>query len=151
MHFLRTCLSGFVLLLSVSAVNVPRAELEVRSNVDTCKAILVALKASAFCSSFVPITDITSTVTSTTTTATTTTTSTAPCTGTTGMQKRLVSKTPLAPSSTPTPTMTTTLSTCTVRGLPVGLKSFACAIVTEACLDFVTPRTSTVGLGYLVA
>ncbi|GAB7324947.1 hypothetical protein MBLNU13_g08756t2 [Cladosporium sp. NU13] len=54
----------------VSAANIGRSEIEARDNVAACKAILIALKASQFCSSFVPIKDVTSTETKTGTTGT---------------------------------------------------------------------------------
>lgn len=53
----------FALLSTATAVTVPLGDLpEKRDNVAVCSAVLVALKASAFCSSFVPIVDSTSTV-----------------------------------------------------------------------------------------
>lgn len=70
MRFLRLVLNALALQsFSVSGAAVERAELETRNNVDICKAALIALKASAFCSSFVPITDVTVTPTATTVTA----------------------------------------------------------------------------------
>ena len=70
-----------------TAANVGRSEIEARDNVAACKAILVALKASQFCSSFVPIKDVTSTETKTTgTPGYTKVTVTAACT--TGHKKK---------------------------------------------------------------
>lgn len=64
-----------------TAANVGRSEIEARDNAAACKAILIALKASQVCSSFVPIKDVTSTETKITgTTGYTKVTVTAACT-----------------------------------------------------------------------
>lgn len=51
-----------ILATSASALNIPPSHLEARSDVDVVEAILSALKASAFCSSFASISEVTSTV-----------------------------------------------------------------------------------------
>ncbi|KIV83527.1 hypothetical protein PV11_05547 [Exophiala sideris] len=79
MHFVHALISVAVIVSYASASNIPRKNLEARSNVDTCKAILIVLKASAFCSSFVPIRDVTSTTTQTGNSASTQVTVTAAC------------------------------------------------------------------------
>lgn len=86
-----------------SAANIGRSQLEARDNVAVCKSVLVALKASAFCSSFVPIKDVTSTYTQTGTKSYTQTTVTGPCTYAYKKNKR-DSTTPAAPSTTPSTT-----------------------------------------------
>ncbi|GAB7324948.1 hypothetical protein MBLNU13_g08756t1 [Cladosporium sp. NU13] len=70
MHISSASLVAALAFLSplVSAANIGRSEIEARDNVAACKAILIALKASQFCSSFVPIKDVTSTETKTGTT-----------------------------------------------------------------------------------
>jgi hypothetical protein len=72
----------------ISAAYIGRLDIEARDNVAACKAILVALKASQFCSSFVPIKDVTSTETKTGPTSSTKVTFTAPCTPAHKKQKR---------------------------------------------------------------
>lgn len=154
-----------------AAANVGRAEIEARDNVAACKAILIALKASQFCSSFVPIKDVTSTETKTGTTGYTKVTVTAPCTVAYKKNKRgtvtvaLPSTTPAAPSTTPrapsttpaapstTPRASTTSSTtsraattttaskCTISGVQSQVASFGCSVIKEACTAFVKPKT----------
>lgn len=78
-------------------------DLAARGNVGACQAILVALKASKFCSSFVPITDKTTTVTHTASAVSTKVTVTAQCTNDAvqvSVKKRVApSTTPAAPST----------------------------------------------------
>ena len=139
-----------------AAANVGRAELEARDNVAACKAILIALKASQFCSSFVPIKDVTSTETKTGPTGYTKITVTAACTNPYKKEKRAPSTTPAAPSTTTpstTPGVTTTSSTtsrvyttttaskCTIKGVQPQVASFGCSVIKEACTAFVKPKT----------
>lgn len=131
-------------------------ELEARDNVAACKAILIALKASQFCSSFVPIKDVTSTETKTGPTGYTKVTVTAACTNPYKKEKRAPSTTPAAPSTTTpstTPGVTTTSSTtsrvyttttaskCTIKGVQPQVASFGCSVIKEACTAFVKPKT----------
>lgn len=160
-------------LVSASAINIPPAHLQARNDVSNAEAVLIALRASAFCSSFVPITDVTSTVTQTKTP--TPLTVTAACTN--AHKKRFfwgesakpsttsksattqavssttpkISTTPAAPSiSSKTSTSSvsikaaTTTSACAIKGAPPQLAIFACDIIDEACRAFVQPKTTTV-------
>lgn len=129
-----------------------RDVLEARGDIDVCKAILIALKASAFCSSFVPITDVT-----------TTETKTAACKN--GAMKRQLSNTPnllfttsrapstiiralstmpAAPSTTSKTATTSVAPKCAIQGLPSGVGAFACDVITNACRAFVKPKTQSV-------
>ena len=56
-------LPTLITLFFVSLIACVPHEIEARDDVSLCKAALIALKASAFCSSFVPIKDVTSTST----------------------------------------------------------------------------------------
>jgi hypothetical protein len=87
-----------------SAANIGRsdvAQIEARDNVAACKAVLVALKASAFCSSFVPIKDVTSTVTKSGPAGSTQVTVTAPCTNAVYFSKMKRTAPSTTPSTTP--------------------------------------------------
>lgn len=74
-----------------SAASIGRSQLEARDNLAVCKSLLVALKASAFCSSFVPIKDVASTYTKTGTPGYMQVTVTAPCTNAYKKDKRQLS------------------------------------------------------------
>jgi hypothetical protein len=143
-----------------AAANIGRSDIEARDNVAACKAILVALKASQFCSSFVPIKDVTSTETKTTgTTGYTKVTVTDPCTYGHAKHKRgsttpatTPSTTPAAPTTTSRVTITastttsrvyttTTASKCTIKGVQSQIASFGCQVIKEACTAFVKPKT----------
>lgn len=145
-----------------AAANVGRgAELEARDNVAACKAILVALKASQFCSSFVPIKDVTSTETKTGPTGYTKVTVTAACTNPYKKEKRAPSTTPAAPTTTPRVTTTssttsrvyttTTASKCTIKGVQSQVASFGCSVIKEACTAFVKPKTIKVSSSSLIS
>lgn len=135
-----------------SAANIGHSQLEARDNLAVIKSVLVALKASAFCSSFVPIKDVTSTYTKTGTPGYTQVTVTAPCTNAYKKDKRQISTTPAAPSTTSrvsttsskTTTAATTPSKCTIKGVPSPVATYGCSIITEACKAFVKPKTVTV-------
>ncbi|KAK0100149.1 hypothetical protein ONS95_008487 [Cadophora gregata] len=117
---------------SVNPQVAARDALEQRDAVQVCKAILIALKASAFCSSFVPIVK-----------STTTQTRTGP------QQFQTVTITP--DTATATATVTTGAApparranpTCSIRGLPVPIKAFACDVIKAACIAFVKPGRTT--------
>lgn len=109
--------------------------LEARDDVSNAKAVLVALKASAFCSSFVPIKDVTSTSTIKGPNGVTATTVCA------GAQKRA---TTAATSATTAAKATTTPVKCNVGRAE--LKGFACDVITKACVAYVKPNTVTVSL-----
>jgi hypothetical protein len=115
------------LFLLASASKIGRAELEPRDNVAVCKAVLVALKASVFCSSFVPIKDVTVTVTKTGTAGSTQVTVTAPCTYLQNV-KRQASTTPAAPKTTPAAPLQ-----CSIKGVHPQLASFGCSVIKQAC------------------
>jgi cell division septation protein DedD len=137
-----------------SAANIGRSELGARDNVGNCKAILIALKASAFCSSFVPITDITVTASCTSertklkrqaeTTRPTTTTSTT--TKPTTTKPTTTKSTTTKPISTTAPTTTkvsttTSAAQCSIKGVNSQLANFGCSVIKEACTLYVTPKT----------
>ncbi|PVH72498.1 hypothetical protein DL98DRAFT_595959 [Cadophora sp. DSE1049] len=87
--------------------------------------------ASAFCSSFVPIVKNTATATRTgpqqfQTVTITPDTATATATITTGAE-------PLRRAN----------PTCTIKGLPIQIKPFACDVIKKACVVFVKPGTTT--------
>ena len=143
-----------------AAANIGRSEIEARNNVAACKAILIALKASQFCSSFVPIEDVASTETKTGTSSYTKITVTAPCVVPTYKnKKRVPGTTPIAPSTTTpaAPSTTTSISTtpsttarvytttsaskCSVKGVQPQIASFGCSVIKEACTAFVKPKT----------
>lgn len=131
-----------------AAANIGRSEIEARNNVAACKAILIALKASQFCSSFVPIKDVTSTETRTGASSYTKITVTAPCIVPTHKnKKRVPGTTPIAPSTTPAAPSTTpaapstTASKCSVKGVQPQIASFGCSVIKEACTAFVKPKT----------
>lgn len=170
MHISSTSVVATLVLLSplTAAANVRRGELEPRDNVAACKAILIALKASQFCSSFVPIKDVTSTETKTGTTGYTKVTVTAACTNPYKKEKRAPSTTPAAPSTTPaapstTPRISTTSSTtsrsyttttaskCTLKGVQPQVASFGCSVITEACTAFVKPKTVKVSISSFIS
>jgi hypothetical protein len=132
-----------------SAANIGRSELGARDNVGNCKAILIALKASAFCSSFVPITDITVTASCTskrtklkrqaeTTRPTTTTSTTTKSTTTKSTTTKPISTT--APTTTKVST-TTSAPQCSIKGVNSQLANFGCSVIKEACTLYVTPKT----------
>ncbi|KAL2066796.1 hypothetical protein VTL71DRAFT_1220 [Oculimacula yallundae] len=111
--------------------------LEQRDEVQNCKALLVALKASAFCSSFVPIVKNTATQTRTgpvqfTTAIVTPTPATATTTETAGGGGG--GGTIIERGAAPT---------CTIPGLPYKIKPFGCEVIKKACLLFVKPGTTT--------
>ena len=125
MHFSSASVVATLAFLSplTAAANVGRAEIEARDNVAACKAILIALKASQFCSSFVPIKDVTSTETKTTgTPGYTKVTVTAACT--TGHKKKkrgsvtfaVPTTTPSTNPAAPSTTTRVTTTSSTTRG-----------------------------------
>lgn len=76
-----TLVTVFIFLASiVSCAAVPASEhqIEARDDVALCKAALIALRATSFCSSFINLRDNTKTLTSTGPTSVTTATVTAP-------------------------------------------------------------------------
>ena len=91
-----TSFSALLLLGTSLALPRDEAELQKRGAVDDCNAVLVALKASSFCSSFVPITDITTTTTKTAPTCTTTVSVNAPPCTITAAPTTTTSKLPLS-------------------------------------------------------
>lgn len=112
-HATEMYLSGvFLYLVALQAASVnglvfehpgsdaPGNVLEARNNVGACQAVLIALKASKFCSAFVPITDKTSTVTQTGTATQTQVTITAACVNAQKLKRNQPSTTPKAPSTT---------------------------------------------------
>jgi hypothetical protein len=148
--------------------NLPRSDgtLEKRGPVDDCKAVLVALKASSFCSSFVPITDSTKVVTSTRAPVTSTLTVNAPPCTITGAPAPTVTVTTDSTTTTQTTTVTTVTvtvaggnkkrnpepapatasakATCSIKGVPAKATGFACDIIKQACNAYVKPKTVTV-------
>lgn len=182
MHVSSASLVASLAFLSplTAAANIGRSDIEARDNVAACKAILVALKASQFCSSFVPITDVTSTETKTGTTGYTketitasctyphkkhkrgtTTASTTPSTTSSTTRSTTPSTTRAAPgttsrvtttaSTTPRVTTTTTASKCTIKGVQSQVASFGCQVIKEACTAFVKPKTIKVSPQTLTA
>jgi hypothetical protein len=127
------------LALLASAATIDRTEIEARNNVAAAKAVLIALKASALCSSIVPIKDVTSTITKTGPTSSTETTVTAPCTTTIEIKKRSITLTTASTTTTTTPS--TTSSTCSIKGAPPQIAVFGCQVIKEACTAFVKPKT----------
>lgn len=155
------------LVALTSARNIPR-ELEARSDVEICKGVLIALKASAFCSGFVPIKDIISTaivpgspIPTTITVcndvakrhySTSSRTTSRSSLKTKKTTTSLVSRTSSRKSSI-TSTKSRTSSATSKSSAPgtkcnVGsaqLNQFACQVIAEACVAYVRPKTATVG------
>lgn len=130
--------AAVAILISIASA----ANIQARDDVALCKAVLIALKASAFCSSFVPITDKVSTVSSPGTT--TQSTVTVIVTGTQCNYKPKKKRTQ-AVSTAATPKPTTTSSTkCSIKGISPQLNIFACEIIKAACQAYVKPKTTTV-------
>lgn len=155
-------------MLALGSVADPRVYLERRDAVADCRLVLVALKASAFCSSFVPIVDVTSTSTGAGTLITTTVAGN-PCT-TTAATSTTVSTVVGTDTVFTTQTVTTVVTTylakakraaatsaaavavaspapkCMIKGLNVNLSLFACDIIKQACRLYVKAKTVTVRL-----
>lgn len=137
-----------LLFAFVSLVVAIPHDLEARDDVLAAELVIIALKASAFCSSFVPIKDITSTSTITGTNGVTTITS---CYDGGTKQKRTLATTSTTKTTTPqaaTPAVAaaTKSSTSAVK-CNVGkaeLKGFACSVITQACNLAVKPKTTSV-------
>lgn len=111
MHLINI-ISPLLLLRHALAGLIEREGLDRRDDVGACKAILVALQASAFCSSFVPIVDVTSTVTASGATITATTTlSPSLCTVTASGTTITQTSTGSTAFQTVTTTSTTSVST----------------------------------------
>lgn len=157
MALIRNLLAGVFLAGSCLGRNIAQADAELvkRDAVNDCKNVLVALKASSFCSSFVPITDSTVTTTTTAPTTTTTTTITLPDCYT------IVATNTITNTATSTETDTLTI-TVTVAGNPpnrkraassrtstttstTSVKSTAQAITTTAALSATTAAAQVSG------
>ena len=141
LHLLLT--AGFILQPIATAADflvhrLPEVEvvhhIEQRDAIQQCKAVLVALKASSFCSSFVPIGRKTATATRTGALQLTTATITPP-TETVTSTTTITSAVPVRRGAA--------APTCSIKGLPL-LKPFACDVIRAACLLFVKPGVTTV-------
>ena len=175
MYLSPTSIVATLALLShlASTANIGRSEVEARDNVAAAKAVLIALKASAFCSSFVPIKDVTSTETisgppgSTETTVTAAyctppskrkrqpnttpakTTTVKTTTAKTTTAKTTTAKTTTAKTTTSKTTTTyasTTASQCSIKGVEPQIASFGCSVIKEACTAYVKPKTVKVSI-----
>lgn len=112
MRFISLVLSAIALQsFSAIAAVVGRSGLEARDNVGLCVDVLIALEASAFCSAFVPITDVI--VTKTGAPAIAYATVTAPCTS--AHKKRQASTRPPPLSTTPAAPSTVDMTSIIVK------------------------------------